>query len=104
MQIGGLGPCGDVVVMLFRPFEACSRHIVDSRLAPWALFLRRFAAGRCKFPVSWRVRLLHEFYLRGIRDQACLVSHVEELTDGFAAVGAVVEGAIVHVHSYEFVG
>ena len=37
-------------------------------------------------------------------DDAGLVAHVEQAADGFAAVGAVVEGAFVHVHADELVG
>ena len=45
-----------------------------------------------------------EFDLRGNRDDAALVAQGEELADGLAAVGTVVEGAVVDIHADEAVG
>jgi hypothetical protein len=45
-----------------------------------------------------------EVDLRGDGDDAALVAQFEQLADGLAAVGAVVEGAVVHIHADEAVG
>src|ERR1039458_8425369 len=39
-----------------------------------------------------------------LRNDSCLVAHVEQTAHGFAAIGAVIEGALVDVHADEFVG
>ena len=48
--------------------------------------------------------LVDEVDFWGDGDDAALVAEVEQLADGLAAVGAVVEGALVYVHAYETVG
>ncbi len=48
--------------------------------------------------------LVDEVDFWGDGDDAALVAEVEELADGLAAVGAVVEGALVYVHADEAVG
>jgi len=48
--------------------------------------------------------LVDEVDLGGDGDDAALVAEVEEFVDGLAAVGAVVEGAVVDVHADEAVG
>src|SRR5580765_5414669 len=46
----------------------------------------------------------HPVNLRFRADDAGFVAHVEQASDGFAAVGSVVEGAFVHVHADECIG
>jgi len=36
-----------------------------------------------------------------VGDYSGFVAHVEEASDGLAAIGAVIQGALVDVHSYE---
>src|ERR1035437_1062585 len=60
-------------------------------------------------PCVWlrggRMRVLvDEVHLGGDGDDAALVTEIEEFADGLAAVGAVVEGAVVDVHADEAVG
>ena len=38
-----------------------------------------------------------------LRDDSRLVAHVQQAADGFSSVGAVIEGALVDVHTDEFV-
>src|SRR5208282_3862680 len=42
----------------FRPFGACSRSATYPRLAPWALFFRRFAAMRRRLCSPAGIRLI----------------------------------------------
>ena len=47
---------------------------------------------------------VHKIHLRRDRDDAALVSHIEQLADGLPAVGAVVQGALVHIHAHKAAG
>src|ERR1039458_6409196 len=48
--------------------------------------------------------IAHELNVRLIRDDAALVSHLQQLTNRFASVLAVVESPFVHIHTDKFVG
>ena len=56
--------------------------------------------------IRWRAgrSLVDKVDLRCDRDDAALVAQIEERADGLAAVGAIVEGAVVDVHADEATG
>jgi len=51
-----------------------------------------------------RTFLSDELYAGFVGDDAALVAHVEEFADSFAAVVAVIDGAVIDVHADEAVG
>ena len=60
-----------------------------------------------RMPRRWIVEaygLAYEVDFGFVGNDAAVVAHGQELGDGFAAVGAVVEGALVDVHADEAVG
>src|SRR5580698_276225 len=45
-----------------------------------------------------------EVDIGAVGNDATIVAHIEKLTDGFAAVRTVVEGALIDIHAHETVG
>src|ERR1700683_557002 len=50
------------------------------------------------------IGLIHEVHLRNYRDHAALMAKLKQLANGLSAVGAVVEGALVHIHAHKAAG
>ena len=48
--------------------------------------------------------LCGEIHSGFLGNDSCFVAHVEQAAYRFSSIGAVVEGALVHVHADEFVG
>jgi len=48
--------------------------------------------------------LIHKIHLRGDGDNAALVAEVKQLADCRAAILAIVEGALIHIHADKAIG
>ena len=50
------------------------------------------------------MRLVDEVHFGGDRNDSAFMTHVQQLANGFAAVRAIVQRALIHVHAYEAAG